>query len=82
MKQFDPLADEARELAKLKLTLRSIDTPFARSNGLGEIRKLELENQVEDVATTFNLQSRPNPDLIFNSEFLPPRAERLPRAQP
>ena len=82
VKQFDPLADEARELAKLKLTLRSIDTPFARSNGLGEIRKLELENQVEDVATTFNLQSRPNPDLIFNSEFLPPRAERLPRAQP
>jgi NitT/TauT family transport system substrate-binding protein len=80
-KQFDPLIEESRELAKLKITLRSIDTEFARSNGLGAISKLDLENQVDDVAAAFNLGSKPNPDLIFNSDFLPPRGERLPKAQ-
>lgn len=77
-KQFDALIDEKLELEKLKITLRAIDTPFARSNGLGEINKLALENQVEDVVSAFGLKNRPNPDLIFNSSFLPPRGERIP----
>ena len=82
VKQFDPLVDEARELQKLRLTLRAIDTDTARSSGLGAINKLALENQVEEVTTAFGLKARPNPDLIFNSEFLPPRAERIPRSPP
>lgn len=79
-KQFDPLIEEGRELAKLKITLRSIDTPFARSSGLGAISKLELENQVDEVTAAFGLKAKPNADLIFNSDFLPPRQERIPRA--
>lgn len=80
-KQFDPLIEESRELQKLKLTLRSIDTPAARSGGLGAINKVALENQVDDVTAAFGLKTRPNADLIFNSDFLPPRPERLPKAQ-
>jgi ABC-type nitrate/sulfonate/bicarbonate transport system substrate-binding protein len=82
VKQFDPLVDEARELQKLRLTLRAIDTDTARSSGLGAINKLALENQVEEVTTAFGLKTRPNPDLIFNSDYLPPRAERIPRSPP
>jgi ABC-type nitrate/sulfonate/bicarbonate transport system substrate-binding protein len=80
-KQFDPLIDESRELTKLKLTLRSIDTPGARSGGLGAINKVALENQVDEVTAAFGLKTKPNADLIFNSDFLPPRQERLPKAQ-
>ena len=82
VKQFDPLVDEARELQKLRLTLRAIDTDTARSSGLGAINKLALENQVEEVTTAFGLKARPNPDLIFNSDFLPPRQARIPTSPP
>lgn len=82
VKQFDPLVDEARELQKLRLTLRAIDTDTARSSGLGAINKLVLENQVEEVTTAFGLKTRPNPDLIFNSDYLPPRQARTPTSPP
>jgi NitT/TauT family transport system substrate-binding protein len=79
VKQFDPLIDEGRELAKLQLTLRAINTPGARAAGLGALSKLALENQVDEVTAAFGLKTKPNADLIFNSDFLPPRQERLPR---
>lgn len=82
VKQFDPLVDEARELQKLRLTLRAIDTETARSNGLGAINKVALETQVDEVTAAFGLKAKPNPDLIFNSDFLPPRGERVPRSPP
>lgn len=80
VKQFDPLVDEARELQKLRLTLRAIDTETARSGGLGAINKLALETQVDEVTAAFGLKTKPNADLIFNSDFLPPRGDRIPRA--
>jgi len=80
VKQFDPLVDEARELQKLRLTLRAIDTETARSGGLGAINKVALETQVDEVTAAFGLKIKPNADLIFNSDFLPPRGDRIPRA--
>jgi NitT/TauT family transport system substrate-binding protein len=80
VKQFDPLVEDARELQKLRLTLRAIDTATARSSGLGAINKVALETQVDDVTAAFGLKAKPNPDLIFNSDFLPPRQERIPRS--
>jgi NitT/TauT family transport system substrate-binding protein len=80
VKQFDPLVDDARELAKLRLTLRAIDTDTARAGGLGAINKVALETQVDDVTAAFGLKVKPNPDLIFNSDFLPPRGERIPKS--
>jgi NitT/TauT family transport system substrate-binding protein len=80
VKQFDPLVDEARELQKLRLTLRAIDTETARSGGLGAVNKVALETQVDDVTAAFGLKTKPNADLIFNSDFLPPRGDRIPRA--
>ncbi len=78
-KEFDGLIDEKLELEKLKITLRAIDTDFARSNGLGEISKPALDKQVDDVAWAFKLKSKPNSELLFNPSFLPPRSERIPR---
>jgi len=78
-KEFDALINEKLELEKLKITLRSIDTEFARANGLGAISKAALEKQVDDVTWAFNLKSKPNANLLFTPNFLPPKAERTPR---
>lgn len=78
-KQFDALITEKVELDKLKIMLTAIDTPYTRSNGIGAINKLQMENQVDDVASSFTLKTKPNTDLIFNSSFLPPKSERIPR---
>ena len=80
IKGFDPVVDEKAELPKLKILLRAIDTPYARNNGLGSINKLDLDNQVDDVASAFALKTRPPADQIFNSGFLPPKADRIPRS--
>ena len=77
-KQFDPLTDPKTALAKMKILLRVINTDFAHANGLGAINKADLEKQVEDVASAFNLKTKPNADQIFNASFLPPKAERIP----
>lgn len=74
--QRNPLLNEADELEKLKLIMEFIDTPNARADGLGSIRKLKLDNQVDDIVMAFGLKTRVSPDGIFNSSFLPARGER------
>jgi NitT/TauT family transport system substrate-binding protein len=74
--QRNPVLNEADELEKLKLVMEFIDTPATRGEGLGAIRKLRLDNQVDDVALAFGMKSKPSPDLIFNSSFLPAAGER------
>lgn len=77
VKQREPLIDEALEVRRLKAVLEQfIATPTARSDGLGAISKLRLENQIEQVVQALKLTGSPNPDQIFNSAFLPPRGER------
>ena len=43
---------------------------------LGSIGKLRLDNQVDDIASAFGMKSKPSPDNIFNSSFLPTTAQR------
>ena len=81
-KLFDPLTDPKIALAKMNIQLRVINTEFAHANGLGAINRQELENQVNEVAVAFALKTRPDADQIFNSSFLPPKAERIPRTPP
>jgi NitT/TauT family transport system substrate-binding protein len=79
VKTFDATADEKRELEKLKILFRAIDTPDARANGLGGLNKADLANQVDNIASAFQLKTKPNADTIFNANFLPPLQERLPK---
>ncbi|MEO7402142.1 MAG: ABC transporter substrate-binding protein [Burkholderiales bacterium] len=78
-KTFDSLIDEKTELEKLRITLRSIDTEFAKADGLGAVNDGDLARQIDDVAAAFDLKSKPSAEAIFNSSFLPARAERNPR---
>ncbi len=79
-KEFDRLINESLELEKLQITLRAIDTDFARDRGLGDFDQSVLQTQVEDVFATFGLNTKPSTDRLFNRAFLPPRAERMPRS--
>lgn len=78
-KEFDALINEKLELEKLKITLRSIDTDFARKSGLGTMDRAALAKQVEDVSWAFKLKAKPDPATLYTDRFLPPLAERQPR---
>lgn len=78
LKQREPLVNETVEIERFRLVIPAIVTDNTRSAGLGAISKLRLENQVDLITTGYGLPQRPNPDMIFNSSFLPPRAQRLP----
>ena len=67
---------ESEELLKLSLVLDLIDTPNARADGLGAVRTEILEKMATDMHSAFNMKSKPSPDVIFNSSFLPTRSER------
>lgn len=73
----NPVLIEADEVEKLGLIMEFMDTPNTRADGLGSIRKLKLDNQVDDIVMAFGLKTKVSPDGIFNSSFLPPRGERV-----
>ena len=77
IKERDPLINEALEARRIKMTIDdAIDTPEFRSKGIGAINKLRFEETVAAVVSAFNLKVTPNTDNLFNSSFLPSRAER------
>jgi ABC-type nitrate/sulfonate/bicarbonate transport system substrate-binding protein len=76
VKRREPLVDEKVELERWRITARYVATPDTRSHGIGDIRKLLLDQQVEEVAEVYALKFRPSPDAVYNLSFLPPRAER------
>lgn len=82
LKQRDPLIDETVETRRFILMAPSMITDYTRANGLGGVDARVLERQVEEVAATFGAKAKPVAAQMFNSSFLPPRAERIPPALP
>jgi ABC-type nitrate/sulfonate/bicarbonate transport system substrate-binding protein len=76
MRQREPLLDAKVELDRWAITAQYVGAADARADGLGAIRKLTLEQQVDEVADVFGLKSKPSADAIFNSSMLPARTER------
>ncbi len=75
-KRRDPLIDEKIEVQRLKLALQDIVTDNAKADGFGSIRKSKLESQVDAVSVAYKLKTKPSPDGLFNSSFLPAARER------
>lgn len=80
VKQREPLINEAVELERFKITAGYITAPDTRSHGIGDIRKLTIERQVDEVVEVYGLKSRPSADAIYNLGFLPPKGERMLKA--
>ena len=77
-KKRDPLINEALEAERLAMSLRmNVLTPWVRANGMGDVDPARFARSVKDVAEAFGLPAAPEPDKVFTSRFLPPRAERM-----
>jgi NitT/TauT family transport system substrate-binding protein len=78
VKDREPLIDVEVEKRRLRLALQiSIATPNARANGIGSVEKASVDGMVRQIVTAFGLKQSPNPDLMFNAGFMPPKPERL-----
>ena len=53
-----------------------IDTPETRERGLGDVSESRLISAVSAIATSFELARSPAPGELFNSAFLPAKADR------
>ena len=78
-KQREPILDDKVELERWRITSQYVTAADTHDHGLGDIRKLYLEQQVDDVVDVFNLKTRPSPDGVFNRSMLPSKAERTVR---
>ena len=76
MRQREPILDEKLELERWGVTAQYVGAADTRSHGLGDIQKLTLELQVDEVVEVFGLKVKPASDAIFNSSMLPLRSER------
>ena len=76
VKRREPMIDDQVELERLRITARYVAAPDTRSHGLGDIRKLLVEQQVEEVTQAYGLKTQPSADAIYHLGFLPPRAQR------
>ncbi|MGJ7544685.1 ABC transporter substrate-binding protein [Variovorax sp. LT1R16] len=77
MRLREPILDEKVELERWGITAQYVAAPDTRAHGVGDIRKLLLEQQVDEVAEVFGLKTRPSADAIFNGSMLPARGERM-----
>ena len=80
MRQREPILDAKVELDRWAITAQYVGAADTRAHGLGDIRKLTLEQQVDEVADVFGLKNKPSADAIFNSSMLPARSERSIKA--
>ncbi len=79
-KQREPILDEKVEVERWSLTAQYVGAPDTRGHGVGDIRKLLVEQQVDEVVEVFGLKSKPSADGLFNMSMLPPKTERMVKA--
>jgi NitT/TauT family transport system substrate-binding protein len=76
----EPLRNEI-ELRRLTYAYGSlIDTPEAREVGIGAVNDERLKSSIAIVSSAFELAKQPDSAQVFDSTFLPPKADRLPCA--
>jgi len=80
VKQREPMIDLKAELERWAITARYVAAPDTQGHGLGDVRKLLIERQVDEVVQVYGLRNKPSADAIYNLGFLPPKREREVRA--
>jgi NitT/TauT family transport system substrate-binding protein len=76
MKRNDT-GDEKIELDRLKMSLRdNFVTPWVKANAFGGVDMERLAKSIDQIALTYDFKNRPKAEDIFNSQYLPPAAER------
>ncbi|MDR5900090.1 ABC transporter substrate-binding protein [Halomonas vilamensis] len=74
----DGLINVEMETRRLKLALDSVvDTPDAREHGVGDIDEDRLAEAIQLVGDAYSLPTLPEVDDVFDSQYLPPRDDRM-----
>ena len=76
LKRAQPLSEPAVEIGRLKSALEFVITPGVRTGGLGNVDPARLAKHIEVVSDGFQLPRKLPPEMVFDSSFLPPMAER------
>ena len=79
LNQRDPLTEYKAEMERLTLLRPAILTSRTKVTGLGHVDMRTLSDQIEYVAQSVQLKTKPKAEELFNASFLPPLAERLPK---
>ncbi len=80
VKQREPMIDERVELARWRITAGYVAAADTRGHGLGDVRKLLVERQVDEVVGVYGLKSTTSADALYHLGFLPPKREREVKA--
>jgi NitT/TauT family transport system substrate-binding protein len=76
VKERDGLIDEKLELRRLKLAISSsIATANAKAEGFGQVSVPRMSLMASQVSDAYNTKTRVDPVAIWNSSFLPSKAE-------
>ncbi len=77
-KKFEPLINEKVEADRLRLgTNCCILTPEIKKNGYGDVNMARLQRSIEQAALSYGLKNIPTAKDMFDSSYLPPKAERF-----
>ena len=78
VKERDALVDEVLEKRRLRLAIDStIITPEGKADGFGAIRPARMNDMVTQVSSAFDLKSPVKAEAIFDSAYLPAKADRM-----
>ena len=78
VKERDALVDETLEKRRMKLAIESvIATPEAKANGLGGVMPARLTDMVTQVSSAFELKNPVKAEAVFDSSYLPAKADRM-----
>jgi NitT/TauT family transport system substrate-binding protein len=76
LERTEPLSDPAVELGRLKAALEFVVTPGVRKTGIGHVDPARLAKHIDIVTDGFGLPRKLPPEMVFDSSFRPPAAER------
>ena len=77
IKAAEPLASEATELKRLKLSIAdNMLTDEVRKNGFGGVDSARMARAIDQVVQAFELSAKPTVADVFNAAYLPPASAR------
>jgi NitT/TauT family transport system substrate-binding protein len=77
----DPLFDMDLERKRFDMALQqAILTPAVKAHGFGTIDPARMALTIQANAQAYDIANPPAPEQVYTTRFLPPEAERMPKA--
>jgi len=77
--QTEPLINKSIEKRRLIYVYKTlIDTPEARSLGIGDVSDARLTSSIATIAESYGLARSPKAGEVYDRSFLPPKVDRIP----